>query len=103
MNGVQSLVQSQAARVQGRFSFIGPRPAHRSTVAPHHLGFLVITSGHRSLQGSNAAHTLFELLLGVPVGFPGRTGRLLEIMVLAQLMRHPWKNLGDRLADALAV
>jgi hypothetical protein len=47
------------------------------------------------------AHTLLELLLSVAIGLIQRVGGLVEVVKVAQPVRHVRKGLGNRLPQRL--
>lgn len=99
VNGRQAFVQLQPTRHPRGLPLIGQGTTDCGTVTLNDLRFLVLTSAHRPLQWPDAPHPFLQFLLGLPIGFPRRAGGLLEIMVVTSLMRHPRKDLGDRLTD----
>ena len=71
-----------------------PRSNHARSPPPRPL----LPRPPRSM-GRTPRTRFFQLFFCVPVGFVERPGRLTQVVEVAQLVRHPWQFLGDRLAD----
>jgi hypothetical protein len=98
VDGLEPVVQAQAAGAQRWPAVVGQRPAHRQAIAADGGRFRVVARFECPLQGAHAARMLLELLLGVAIRLEDRLGRLAQVMELAQLMRHAGE---DRLDGGL--
>ena len=67
----------------------------------HRLGLGVLLPFQRSLDGAYPTYELFQCGLGMSIGLKNGFGGFTQIMELAELMGHPWQQLGDGLANRL--
>lgn len=101
MDAGELFVQAQATKDQRCTHVIGQRAAHRRAVSQCDLAGRPRPLFGDAFQRAHTAHQFLEFFLGMPVRLPQGARRLLQIMELAQLMRHPWQGGGDRLADTV--
>jgi hypothetical protein len=80
-------------QLEWRLAFVTQAAAHRQTVRAHDVCFGILALRHFALNLTYTPHILLELGLGVPISIQDRLARLLQIMVLAQLMRDAWQDL----------
>ena len=65
------------------------------------LRLFIFPSFQCPLDGTDPTHLLFEDRFGMAVRLKDRLGRFAQIMELAELVWHPWQQLGDGLANRL--
>ena len=53
------------------------------------------------LDGTDPTHLLFQYRFGMAVRLKDRLGRFAQLMELAELVWHPWQQLGDCLTNRL--
>jgi hypothetical protein len=92
-------VELQARGFQWRPSIVREGTAHGCTVASDDLGFRIAPCCEASFNRPYTADTLLEFFLGMPVRFVDGFCGFLEVMEVAELMRHLGEGMGHSAAD----
>jgi len=94
-------VQLQPGGLQGRPALIGQRTADGVTVAADGLRLGIGASFPFPLDRPHPADPFLQFLLGVTVGLVEGSGRLTQLVELAELIGHSGQSLGHGLADGV--
>jgi transposase len=98
---LETVVEPEAGRAQGRVAIIGQGAAHGQAVSAGGLGRGIGAGFELPFERPHAADLLFEFLLGMAIRFVDRLGGFAEVVKLAQLMRHPGQRRPDGPANGV--
>jgi hypothetical protein len=85
-------MQTQARSTERRSSIIRDCTTHSQAIPTDRLRFTILSTFQCPLQRSNASTPFLEFLFGVAIRLKDRFRRFFEVVKLAELVGHSWKD-----------
>jgi hypothetical protein len=99
VDGLEAVVEAEPGRAQRWAAIIGQGAAHGEAVGARRVRGRIGPGFELPFERTHFPDVLFELLLGMAIGFVDRLGRFAEVVELAELVGHARQRGPDRPAN----
>lgn len=97
----QTVMQFEAGGTERRMAIVGQRAADSQTIAAHGVALFVFSPLQCSLNGPHPAHQLLQFGLGVSIRLEDGSSRLIQGVIVAELVGHVGKTPLHSLSNGL--